>query len=56
MPHTYELINLDETPVEKHLTDLLIRHLISTCQAHYNQNMQERSWFFLPFTPTHSNF
>ncbi|HFK1401987.1 phosphatase PAP2 family protein [Bacillus thuringiensis] len=29
--HIYKLINLDETPVEKYLTDLLIRHLERIC-------------------------
>ncbi|OTY00832.1 hypothetical protein BK729_09200 [Bacillus thuringiensis serovar wratislaviensis] len=42
MLHIYELINLDETLVEKNLTDLLIKHLISICKAPYNQSMQER--------------
>lgn len=29
--HIYKLISLDETPVEKYLTDLLIRHLERIC-------------------------
>ncbi|UYW68380.1 undecaprenyl-diphosphatase [Bacillus cereus] len=29
--HIYKLISLDETPVEKYLTDLLIRHLERVC-------------------------